>query len=575
MKKSKRPASDKVTAAPTFVWWPYLAAAAALFLTFSIYGPSMNGPFVLDDRYLPFYNPAFQTLPLAEWLKSGARPLLNLTFWINYQLSGTDPYAYHATNVVLHFFVAILAGLIAMRLVGLARTSETEPRQSWSGLPPGATRALGIFAGALFLVHPLQTESVSYVASRSEILSVLFYYAAYAVFLYRPAAPITWTRSLFITLLFACALGSKQHTLTLPVLLLLTDLFWTKGGVRANWRLYSLLGAAAVIGGSFVLWVLHTSNTVGLNVQGMTPLTYFFTQCRVVWDYTRLFFLPVGQNADPEVAISNSLLDHGAIFGLAAWIAVGAAAWIYRHRWPLASFGIFVYLLLLAPTSSFVPIQDVMQERRVYLPFIGLSLVCLELLRRFPQKRRMLIEGPILLALAMTTFARSTVWGDPLKLWQDTAEKSPGKVRPHFQLAFAYGEQREYDKAAQQYELASKLAPPDYLLLVDWGKALDDAGKLDEALDKFQRATQTEYDPQAWVLIAEIRGKQHRVDEALAALDTAAQINPNYELMFAIRGNVYESAGNFALAAQQYQRVLEIDPSNEPVKQALARVRNR
>ena len=587
MKKSKRPAPDKATpnsksadssaAAPVFVWWPWLAAAAALFLTFTIYGPSMNGPFVLDDRYLPFYNPAFQTLPIAEWLKSGARPLLNLTYWINYQLSGTDPYAYHATNVVLHFFVAVLTGLISMRLLGLARPSQTEPRQSWSGLPLSsrATSALGIFAGALFLVHPIQTESVSYVASRSEIVSVLFYYAAYCVFLYRKTESITWTRALFITVLFACALGSKQHTLTLPILLLITDLFWTKGGVRANWRLYSLLGAAGALGGAFVLWVLHTSNTVGLNVQGMTPLTYFFTQCRVVWDYTRLFFLPIGQNADPEVAISTSLLDHGAILALAAWIAVAAAAWIYRQRWPLASFGIFVYFLLLAPTSSFVPIQDVMQERRLYLPFIGLALVCLELLRRFPQKRRLWIEAPLLLALAMATFARNTVWSEPLKLWQDTAEKSPGKVRPRFQLAFAYGEQRQYDKAAENYAIAAKLATPEYSLLVDWGKALEDSGKLDEALDKFQRATATEYDPQAWVLIAEIRGKQHHTDEALAALDQATAINPNYELTFAIRGNVYESAGNFPLAAQQYQKVLELDPSNEPVKQALARVQNR
>ncbi|HEY4362244.1 MAG TPA: tetratricopeptide repeat protein [Bryobacteraceae bacterium] len=607
MKKPKRPVSgksksdDATVAAPTFVWWPWLAAAAALFLTFTIYGPSMNGPFVLDDRYLPFYNPAFQTLPIMEWLKSGLRPFLNLTFWINYQLSGTDPYAYHATNVVLHFFVAVLAGLIAMRLLKLAgtastrppesftrtpepsartsetpaRTSETEPRQSWSGLPPRHAAALGIFAGALFLVHPIQTESVAYVASRSEIVSVLFYYAAYCVFLYRQTESITWTRALFITVLFACALGSKQHTLTLPLLLLITDLFWSKGGVRANWRLYALMGTAGVLGGAFVLWVLHVSNTVGLNVQGMTPFSYFFTQCRVVWDYTRLFFLPIGQNADPEVALSNSLLDHGALLALAAWIAVAAAAWIYRKRWPLASFGIFVYLLLLAPTSSFVPIQDVMQERRLYLPFIGLALVCLELLRRVPQKRRVMIEAPILLALAMATFARNTVWGEPLKLWQDTAEKSPGKVRPRFQLAFAYGEQRQYDKAAENYEIASKLATPEYSLLVDWGKALEDSGKLDEALDKFERAAATEHDPQAWVLIAEIRGKQHHTDEALAALDKATAIDPNYELTFAIRGNVYESAGNFPLAAQQYQKVLEMDPSNEPVKQALDRVRNR
>jgi tetratricopeptide (TPR) repeat protein len=197
--------------------------------------------------------------------------------------------------------------------------------------------------------------------------------------------------------------------------------------------------------------------------------------------------------------------------------------------------------------------------------------VCLEFLRRFPQKRRMLIEAPVLLALAMATFYRSQVWGDPMRLWQDTAEKSPGKVRPRFQLAFAYGEQRQFDKAAENYEIASRLAPPDYPLLVDWGKALEDSGRLDEALEKFQLATKVEYDPQAWVLIGEVRGRQHHVDEALAALEQAVGINPNY----AVRGNVYESAGNFPMAAQQYQRALDLDHGNEPVRQALERVRNR
>jgi tetratricopeptide (TPR) repeat protein len=175
----------------------------------------------------------------------------------------------------------------------------------------------------------------------------------------------------------------------------------------------------------------------------------------------------------------------------------------------------------------------------------------------------------------MLTYQRSQVWGDPLTLWQDTAEKSPAKVRPRFQLAFAYGEQRQFDKAAENYEIASRLAPPDYPLLVDWGKALEDSGRLDEALDKFQKATAVEYDPQAWVLIGEIRGKQHRVDEALTALEQAERINPSYWQTYAIRGNVYESAGNFPLAAQQYQRALDLDPSNAGVQQALARVRNR
>jgi protein O-mannosyl-transferase len=576
MKKSKRTRQAEIKAgAPgqargkSFVWWPWVAAAAALFLTFTIYGPALNGPFVLDDRYLPFFNPLFQHAPLIGWLPSGARPMLNLTFWINHQLSGTEPYPYHVTNVFLHFLVAVLAALIAMRLL------EAVP-PAGAGRPPGSgVRALGIFAGALFLVHPVQSESVAYVASRSEVLSVLFFYAAYCVFLYSGTESFTWTRALFITVLFACALASKQHTLTLPLLLLLTDLYWRKGGVRAHWRLYSVLGTAALGGALFVWRFLGMSNSAGLNVQGMTPLSYFFTQCRVVWIYTRMFFLPFGQNADPEVALSNGLLEHGAILALAAWIAVAVAAWMFRKRWPLACFGVFVYLLLLAPTSSFIPIQDVMQERRLYLPFIGLALVCLEFLRRLPQKRRVLMEAPALLVLAMLTYQRSELWGDSLALWQDTAEKSPGKVRPRFQLAFAYGERGQFDKASENYEIAARLAPPDYALLVDWGKALEDSGRLEEALGIFKKASALEFDPQAWVLMAEIRGKQHHVEEALEALERAERINPRYEQTFAIRGNVYESAGNFAAAAQQYQRALAFDPSNVPVQQALARVRDR
>src|SRR5512143_4147669 len=118
--------------------------------------------------------------------------------------------------------------------------------------------------------------------------------------------------------------------------------------------------AAAGAWGGFAVWrVLQGAPTAGFHVAGLTPATYFFTQCRVIWTYVRLFFLPSGQNVDPDVAVSHGLLDHGAIFGLAALIALIAAAWIYRRRWPLAAFGVFMFVLLLAPTSSFIPISDV------------------------------------------------------------------------------------------------------------------------------------------------------------------------------------------------------------------------
>ncbi len=442
MKKSKRlrqaePATSKPggsskvdasTAKRAFVWWPWVAALAGLFLVFEIYGPALHGPFVLDDLYFPFGSKQLQGLSFLRWVND-PRPLLMLSFWLNHYFSGDEPYAYHATNVFLHFLVAVLVALIAMRLL------------EWAGIT-GEKRVkptLGIFAGALFLVHPLQAESVAYVASRSEVLSVLFYYAAYCVFLYRRTESITWPRALAVLVLFGAALGSKQHTLTLPLLLLMTDLYWPQGSVRANRLLYGLMAVLGIAGGAFILRPLLHADTAGFHVAGLTPFDYFLTQCRVLWTYVRLFILPYGQNADPEVAISHGLLDGGAIIGLLAWAAVAGAAWFYRKRWPLASFGVFVYLLLIAPTSSFIPIADVLQERRLYLPFLGLALVCLEVLRRFDWKQRLMVEVPVLiLLLAVLTYQRSGVWGSPLALWQDTVAKSPNKVRPRFQLAEVY-----------------------------------------------------------------------------------------------------------------------------------------
>jgi tetratricopeptide (TPR) repeat protein len=573
MKKSKQLRRNESAPAPKtgleakparrskFVWWPWVGALAALLVVIEVYGPALNGAFVLDDRYLPFFNPALQSVPLSGWI-NGLRPVLYFSFWMNYAGGGVDPYLYHLTNIVFHFFNAVLVALIAVRLL------------EWIGVE---RPSLGIFAGALFLLHPIQTESVAYVASRSEVLSVFFYYAAFCVFLYRRTEQITWWRALAVVALFGAAASTKEHTLTLPILLLLTDVYWAephagKSTVRANWRLYGILGAAAVVGAVGVARVLRAADTAGFRVPGLTPVNYFFTQCRVFWMYLRLIILPFGQNLDPDVAISKTPFDPAAILGLAGIAALLVAGWIYRKRWPLACFGVFVFILLLAPTSSIVPIQDPMAERRVYLPFIGFAFVALDFLRRLKLRQRLLIEVPVLLVLLVLTYQRSAVWGSPMELWSDAVEKSPRKVRPRSQLAFAYYEQRNCAKATENYEIASRLSPPDYPLLVNWAYSLDCSGRPDEAIQKLREATTRESDPQAWALLGMVYGKQHKATEAFTALDEAQKINPNYVMALAVRGNVYESIGDFPNAIQQYQKAVALDPNNEPVRQSLSRV---
>src|SRR6476619_359530 len=152
MKKSKRPTrADNTT--PTEVtrskreWWPWAAALAGLFLVLEVYGPALNGAFVLADRYLPFMDPGIAQASIKGWIL-GLRPLLSFSYWLNHQSSGTASYAYHLTNVFLHFLGSIVVGLVAAKLLTLAGTSGRE------------RSVLSVIAGGLFLLHPMQTESV-------------------------------------------------------------------------------------------------------------------------------------------------------------------------------------------------------------------------------------------------------------------------------------------------------------------------------------------------------------------------------------------------------------------------------
>ena len=223
----------------------------------------------------------------------------------------------------LHFLGSVAIALVAARLLDLSGTT-------------GRARAiLSVIAGALFLLHPLQTESVAYVASRSEVLSVLLYFSAFAVFLYRRTESMTILRAMAIVVLFAAAISTKEHTLTLAALLLLADYYWGLGGIRKNGLLYGILAVAGAWGGFTVWRILKAAPTAGFQVPGLTPASYFFTQCRVIWTYVRLFFLPFGQNVDPDVAVSHSIVEHGAIFGLVGLAAlVGAPGFIENAgRW--------------------------------------------------------------------------------------------------------------------------------------------------------------------------------------------------------------------------------------------------
>jgi len=548
---------------------PLLAGAAVgAAAAFWAYQPALDGPFLFDDRTLPFFDPRAHEMPLSGWV-SGVRPLLMFTFWLNYRLSGLEPVGYHVLNLALHCAAALAVYLIVRRLL------------AWEGVPDWPREPLAAFAAALFLLHPLNTEAVAYVASRSENLSVGLLYAAFAVFLYRRADGIGWAEAALVLVLFGAAVTTKEHTAVLPALFVMTDLWFRSGpaleAVKRNWRLYLPMAGAAALAGGFVWRVLRSADTAGFAVEGVPWDKYFLTQCKVIWIYLRMFALPYGQNVDHGYPVVISRADPAALAGLAALCAVVAAAWRLRRRFRLAAFGVFTFVLLLAPTSSLVPIADPLAERRVYLPSIGLLLVVTALLARWKVSPRALAGtlAAVVVLAGVLTYQRNAVWSSAIALWEDSVRKAPGNWRAHFQLAFAYYEAGRCAEAQSHYRRVAELTKPDTRLLVNWALALDCSGAFEEALDKLEEAAALEPTAHVFSLIGMIRGKRGDRERALAALAEAERLDPRFAMLYVYRGHVYASAGEDRLAATEYRRALALDPSLGIARESLAAAERR
>lgn len=539
--------------------WPYVGAlAGALLALFFVYSPSLHGAFQFDDKVLPFTTDVHA--PFMDWVR-GLRPVLMATYWMNAQLSGDDPTSYHIVNLLIHAIASGLIFLIVRRLL------------EWSGVQHSRLLPLAGCAAGLFLLHPVQTEAVAYIAGRSECLAAMFVFAAFALFLYRRPTAASWTVALGVLALFGAALMSKEHTVALVGLLLLTDFWWNPGfglgGIRGNWKLYAPVAIGALAGVFYFRDLILHAGTAGFGLKDFTWYQYFFTQCRALFVYIFQFVLPVNLNADWDFPISKTILDRGAIVGLIALLALAGLAWHYRRRFPLACYGFFVYLVLMAPTSSILPIKDAVAERRLYFSMLGLLLIAVDFLNRSRLDRKQLttVCSVVLAAAAVGTYMRAAVWADPISLWSDTVAKSPANRRAHFQLAYAEMLGGHPDVAVAEYDRAAQTGKVTYDLLIDWGLAYDALHRSDEALAKFRQAVAMEPSAAGYVNIAKIYAERSDWQNALDALDAAQKIDPNNIDVFTYRGKIYLRNNRVPEAIQQYQKALAIDPGFAEARQ--------
>lgn len=557
-------------------WGIYAAVAAvALVVLFWAYSPVMHAGFLFDDNTFQQFTLPPASAPLSSWI-GPSRPMLMLSYWVNTQISQQDTFSFHLFNLLFHCTTSVLIFLIVRRLL------------DWSGSEalhePSHRTLLAAFAALLFLFHPVQTESVAYIAGRSESLSGFFAAAAIAAFLYRRTTAISWPRAAAVVALSGAAMLSKEQAVAIPALFLLIDFWWNPGfslrGIRGNWKLYLPLAACATAGVA-LLWKMilgiGTGGSAGFGMKDFTWYQYLFTQFRALFVYLFTFVVPVNLTLDWDFPISRSILDHGSLAGLLVLLAFAAAAWHYRRRFPLAAFGYFAFLLLLAPTSSILPIKDPVAERRMYLPIVGLLLILVDLLGRLKLDRKTLsiVCAIVLLFAVGLTHARAWVWADAVSLWEDTARKSPNKARAHFQLAFAYYEQGRFDRAIAEFQKTSELEPPNYNLLVDWAEVYDAANQLDPALAKLRQAAALEPTAHVYSQIGRNYAKRSRWSEAMDAFNTAEKIDPGFPSTYAYKGLLHLANNNPAAAVPEFQHALRLDPGLQPAQQGLIQAQQR
>lgn len=553
-------------------WWLWAAAfAGALVAGLVAYAPALRGEFLFDDIALPFRAvPTYATWGLAH-ATAGVRPLVGLSYWLSFHAGGGDSLAFHLASLFFHAGSAVLLGCILLRLMTLG---------GWGGAQRGWLAALG---AGIFLLHPAQTEAVAYITSHSETLCAFFYFAAIAMFVSRKKAPVSWPVAIGTLACFGLAMLGKEQALTLPLVLLLLDLWIYRQSpmelLRNGWRFYALVAVGAAMGVSIVLKTLAGAQTAGFGMQGLRWWEYLLTQGRAILLYLRLYLLPVGQNGDYLFPISRSLFEHGAIIW---WLLIAAglgAAWQYRRQAPLVALGFVLFLVVLSPTSSILPIQDAAVERRIYLASLGLIIATVGVLLKLSLSATALRYGGIalLVLLSLFTFNRSQVWASGNAFWQDVISKNPESWRANVAVGLQALEANRCDAALRHFEVARPRVAANFeaAWYVNYARALDCLGRDAEAEKAFRDSLAAEKTTSALSQLGVFYGRRQRYQEALEVLSEAIGRSPDFPLAYSNRGNVYARLGDCSKALPDFQRALELMPSNTTAQRGIAYCREQ
>ena len=547
-----------------------LAGVILVLAVVAVYANSLNAPFVFDDVPAIERNVTIRQLgwdalrPPADGSGVTGRPLVNLSLALNYAAGGLDVRGYHAVNLVLHILASLtLWGVLRRTLVALP---------AWRDRAEGA--AFG--AALLWSVHPLLTESVICVVQRNEVMGALFLLLTLYSFIRGTSGSPRW----LVVSVLACLAGvlSKETVAVAPLLVLLYDRTFAAGTFRAAWtqrRGYYLALAATWLPLAWLVWSAgQRAGAAGFG-QGLSSWAYLLTQCRALVLYVRLSFCPY-----PLIVDYGSPVVHnpGEVWwqGLAILAALTATIVALRRR-PAVGFLGATFFLLLAPSSSFVPlITQTIAEHRMYLPLAVVVIAVVLGLTAWLGRRALPVVA--LLAAGFGTFAilRGHDYRSAEVLWTDVIVHYPANPRAHGNLGVAYLAQGRWEDALASCREQIRLDPADVDGHVGAGCALTNLGRAAEALPYFAEALRRKPDDLAahnnlGIALAALQ----RWPEAAREFAAALQAQPADAILHHNLAVVLDRLGRRDEAAREDEAALRLRPDFAEAQAHLEQLRQK
>ncbi|HTB79719.1 MAG TPA: tetratricopeptide repeat protein [Opitutaceae bacterium] len=534
----------------------FLLGCGLVLAVLAAYGNSFSCTFVLDDTTSILGNRTIQHLwtglspPVHAGV--GGRPLLNFSYALNYAMDGTAVQGYHLFNIIIH----ALAGLT---LFGLVRRTLLRPvlpaRLREAAMP------LAFVVASLWMLHPLQTESVTYISQRAESLMALWYLLT--LYCFARGAESSASRSWFVLALTACLLGmaTKEVMASAPLMVMLYDRTFFAGSFsqawRRRWRFYLGLASSWILLGCLMTG-LHDRG-VGFD-RGVSWWAYAMTECWVIVQYLELTVWPHPLVFDygPEV------MKHAgeAIPYVLVLAGLATATLVGLWRWPVPGFvGGWVFVIL-APTSSVVPVNgQPMAENRMYLPLAAvIALIVLGLYSLAGRRILPLLLGSAI-GLGFLTGRRNMDYQSRMSIWSDTVAKCPGNARGHDSLGNALDDNGRTEEALQEYKKAVDLAPNDPREHYNLGRALEKLGQMTEALAQYQEALRRNPNyAEAHNNLGVVLAHLGQTDEAIGHCRTAIKLEPDDPSTHYNLGMVFLRADRLPEAVAQFEEALRLNP---------------